>query len=289
MYTMTDLTLIFLNYNTPDWISLALKTLKKNYLAKTKFKVEVIVVDNSSTDHSVKMLKEEFSWVKVLEASQNGGFAVGNNLALKQVKSRYAMLINSDIEFSEKSTLDALIYYMDANPNVAVTTPKVLLANGKLDPASHRGEPTPWASLSYFSGLAKAFPKSKLFARYHQTYQSLDQVHPIDACSGAAMMVRTAAMEKVGYLDERFFMYAEDLDWCKRFRDHGYQVIYIPEATVVHHKYKSGRGHTDSSISQRTSAHFYQTMLQYFDKHYQSQYPFFVRWGIQLFVWYKTR
>jgi len=127
---------------------------------------------------------------------------------------------------------------MDANPNVAVTTPKVLLASGKLDPASHRGEPTPWASLSYFSGLAKAFPKSKLFAQYHQTYQSLDQVHPIDACSGAAMMVRTAAMEKVGYLDERFFMYAEDLDWCKRFRDHGYQVIYIPEATVVHHKYK---------------------------------------------------
>lgn len=286
---MTDLTLIFLNYNTPDWISLALTTLKKNYLDQSTLSVKVVVVDNASTDDSVQQITKQFPWVKLIQAKTNGGFATGNNLALKQVTSRYAMLINSDVEFSTKSNLDQLVYFMDARPEVAVTTPKVLLANGKLDPASHRGEPTPWASLTYFSGLAKLFPHSALFAKYHQTYKNLDEIHNVDACSGAAMMVRTSAMEKVGYLDERFFMYGEDLDWCKRFRDHGFEIIYHPEVVITHHKYKSGRGTQNKQLSQTTSAHFYQTMLQYFDKHYQSQYPFFVRSGIRFFVWYKTR
>jgi N-acetylglucosaminyl-diphospho-decaprenol L-rhamnosyltransferase len=285
---MTDLSLIFLNYNTPDWISKALESLKKEYLSQTTLKVSVTVVDNASTDHSVETIKKHFPWVEIIQAPSNDGFAAGNNLALKKVKSRYAMLINSDVEFKDKSNLDELVLYMDAHPEIGVITPKVQLTNGKLDPASHRGEPTPWASFTYFSGLAKIFPHSSLFARYHQTFQNLHQIHQIDACSGAAMLVRTSAMEKVGLLDERFFMYAEDLDWCRRFRDHNFQVIYYPEVVVVHHKYKSGRGHQNTAVSQTTSRHFYQTMLQYFDKHYQNEYPIFIRWAIQFFIWLKT-
>lgn len=285
---MTDLTLIFLNYNTPDWIAKALQSLKKQYLDQTKLKADVVVVDNASTDNSVALISQKFPWVTVIKAAENKGFAAGNNLALKRVKSRYAMLLNSDVEFSPHSNLDELVFYMDARPEIGVCSPKVLLSNGKLDPASHRGEPTIWASLTYFSGLEKLFPHSPLFAQYHQTYKDLDQIHLVDACSGAAMMVRTSAMEKVGYLDERFFMYAEDLDWCRRFRDHGFQVVYHPEVIVIHHKYKSGRGHQDTQLSKKTSSHFYQTMLQYFDKHYQDKYPFFVRWAVQGFVWWKT-
>lgn len=286
---MTDLTLIFLNYNTPDWISLALKSVRQHYLDRTKLKVSVIVVDNASTDHSVSLIKKEFPWVKIIEAAENKGFAAGNNLALKEVKSRYAMLVNSDVEFTDASNLDQLIYFMDARPDVGVCSPKVILADGKLDPASHRGEPTIWASLTYFSGLEKLFPHSGVFAQYHQSFKDFTHIHPIDACSGAAMIVRMSAVEKVGLLDERFFMYAEDLDWCKRFRDHGLQVMYNPEAVVTHHKYKSGRGHQNTHLSKKTSSHFYQTMLQYFDKHYQNSYPFFIRWGLQFFIWYKTR
>lgn len=286
---MHDLTLIFLNYNTADWISKALDSLEKHYLQRTKLSVEVVVVDNASTDHSVTEIKKKYSWVKLIQAKENHGFATGNNIALKEVKSRYSMLINSDVEFTNNSNLDELVYFMDARPEVAITTPKVLLANGKVDPASHRGEPSLWASITYFSGLEKLFPTHKLFAQYHQSYKNYDHIHQVDACSGAAMMIRTSAMEKVGLMDERFFMYAEDLDWCKRFRDHNFQIYYNPEVTVVHHKYKSGRGHQDKSVSKRTSSHFYQTMLQYFDKHYQNSYPFFVRWGIQFFIWYKTR
>jgi GT2 family glycosyltransferase len=286
---MHDLTLIYLNYNTADWIELALKTLKKQYLSKTKHSVDVVVVDNASTDDSVARIKAQFPWIKLIESSTNGGFAAGNNLALKKVKSRYAMLINSDVEFTKESNLDELISYMDSHPEASVITPKVLLANGKLDNASHRGEPSPWASLTYFSGLAKHFPHSESLAQYHMTYRNMNEVHTIDACSGAAMLVRTSEMEKVGYLDDRFFMYAEDLDWCKRFRDAGGEVVFYPMVSVKHHKYKSGRGQANTKVAKTTSKHFYQTMLQYFDKHYRKSYPPFIRWGIQLFIWCKTR
>lgn len=286
---MKDLTLIFLNYNTPEWITKALTSLQDCYLSNTKLAVDVVVVDNASTDHSVEKIKASFPKVSLIQAKENNGFAAGNNLALKHAQSRYVMLVNSDVEFTANSNLDELVYYMDAQPEVGVITPRVELADGSIDPASHRGEPTLWASLTYFSGLEKRFPHSALFAQYHQSYKAYDQIHTVDACSGAAMLVRTSAMEKVGLLDERFFMYAEDLDWCKRFRDHGFTIVYNPLVSVIHHKYKSGRGHQDAALSKRTSSHFYQTMLQYFDKHYQNSYPFFVRWGIQFFVWYKTR
>ena len=115
----------------------------------------------------------------------------------------------------------------------------------------------------------------------------MSTIHEVDACSGAAMIVRTSAMEKVGLLDEQFFMYAEDLDWCKRFRDAGYTVIYHPQVKVIHHKYKSGIKSASQDIARKTHGHFYETMLQYYDKHYQSRYPSFVRGVIKSFVTYK--
>jgi hypothetical protein len=170
-----------------------------------------------------------------------------------------------------------LIDYLNHHPKAAVITPQLILTDGTIDPACHRGEPTLWASTTYFAGLEKRFPYLKLFAQYHQWYKDLSQVHTIDACSGAAMMVRMAAVEKVGLLDERFFMYAEDLDWCKRFREAGYQIIYYPSVTVIHHKNKSGRQSDSAETAQKTNTHFYDTMLQYFDKHYETEYPRFIR------------
>jgi len=287
--TTLDLTLLFLNYNTPEWISLALTSLQQQYLNITQLKIEVIVVDNASTDDSVATIKKKFPWVKLIISPKNGGFAAGNNLGLSAVKSRYVMLVNSDVEFTAHSNLDELVLYLDAHLEAGVITPKVLLANGQLDPASHRGEPTPWASFTYFTGGENLLPQSKLFGQYHQSYKDKNIIHTIDACSGAAMMVRTAALKHIGKLDERFFMYAEDLDWCRRFRQKNYTIIFYPQVTVRHHKYKSGRGHNQQLLSQRTSQQFYQTMLQYFDKYYRSKYPIIIRWGIQFFIWYKTR
>jgi GT2 family glycosyltransferase len=282
-----DLEIIIVNYNTPEWVKKCLISLEKYVIQKSRYEMKVTVVDNGSEAISRQELTEvvkHFSFVELLESKENLGFSGGNNLALKKAQSRYVMLLNSDTEATEKTHLDLILEYMDKHLEVAVITPRVELNDGGLDWASHRGEPTVWASLTYFTGLEKLFPKVRIFSQYHQTYKDLKTTHQVDACSGAAMLVRTAAMEKVGYLDERFFMYAEDLDWSKRFRDEGFKVVYFPESLIIHHKYKSGLKHSDQKTARKTSHHFYDTMLQYFDKHYQEKYPKFVRQLIQLFI-----
>lgn len=279
-----DLTLIILSYNTQFWLKKTLETLKEFYLDQTKYQVKTIVVDNGSTDGSIEMVKKEMKWVELIETGDNLGFAGGNNVALKKATSRYAMLLNSDLEFKADSNFDVLIEYMDNHPEAGMITPRVEFVNGKIDPACHRGEPTPWAAFTYFLKLEALLPKSKLFGQYHQHYKDLNSHHLIDACSGAAMMVRTSAMDEVGYLDDRYFMYAEDLDWSRRFRDAGYQVVYHPEAKVTHHKYKSGIKSSSKKIAKTTNRYFYDTMLSYYDKHYQDKYPKFVRTLIRYYI-----
>ncbi len=285
--TAHDLSIVIVNYNGQFWLKKTLLTLKEWVLNKTKFDIEVIVVDNGSHDDSLVMLKRQFRWVTVIALEQNVGFAAGNNVGLRHTKSRYVMLLNSDVESTAQTQLDELLFFLDEHPQVAVVTPKVELPNGQLDWACHRGEPTPWAALTYFSGLGKSFPKSPLFGQYHLTYLDLRQPHQVDACTGAAMIVKSSAMKQVGLLDEQFFFYAEDLDWCKRFRDAGWQVWYLPSSIVVHHKNKSGLSSQSVETRVKTRRYFYDTMLQYYDKHYRSNYPSWVRWGIQVFLFIK--
>lgn len=281
------LTLIILNYNSQFWLKKTLTSLKINYLDKSKTKVKTIVVDNNSQDDSVKMVKKEFPWIELIELDNNSGYAAGNNVALKAVDSEYVMLLNNDVEFTAGSNLDLLIEFLKQHQQFAVASPKVFLSNGKLDWACHRGEPTPWASFTYFLGLAELFPQSKLFARYHQTYQNMNNSHTIDACTGAAMMIRTKYMNEVGLLDELFFMYAEDLDWCKRFRDAGYKISFVPLTSIIHHKYKSGIKTQTEITALQAKKSFYNTMLQYYDKHYQSKYPKIIRWLLKTFLFIK--
>jgi GT2 family glycosyltransferase len=274
---MLDLEIIIVSYNGEFWLKKTLSTLHEFYLKKTKKEVLVTVVDNNSSDDSVKTLKKEFKWVNLIEAKENFGFAIGNNIALKKTKAKHAMLLNSDVELTENSNFDVLVNYLEKNPKVGMVSPRVEFINGEIDPACHRGEPTLWASFSYMTGLEKLFPKSKLFAQYHQTYKDLTKTHTIDACTGAAMVVRKKQLETVGLLDERFFMYAEDLDWCKRFRDAGFSIVYNADTTIIHHKHKSGIKSSSQKIAKKTNKYFHDTMLQYYDKHYKDAYPSFIR------------
>ncbi|MDP4276818.1 MAG: glycosyltransferase family 2 protein [Bacteroidota bacterium] len=280
----SDLSIIILNYNGQAWLETLLPSLKHNYLDKTRYKVDVIAVDNASTDTSVDYLNA-LSWIKLITSPINGGFAYGNNLAIKTVTSRYFLLLNSDTEIPNAGgNLDVLIDYMDQYRQAGIITPKVLLSHGKLDLACHRGEPTPWASFTYFSKLDRLFPHVHCLGHYHQSWKKLDEIHSIDACTGAAMLVRTAAVKTVGLLDERFFMYAEDIDWCKRFREAGFSIIFHPGAELVHHKYKSGMNQGEQLIQSKTHAWFYKTMLQYYDKHYAAHYPACFRHLLKRFV-----
>jgi len=281
------LEIIIVTYNSQFWLKKTLSSLKKEYLDKTKTKVNVTIVDNASEDDTSGLMKQEFAWASYQQLDSNKGYAVANNLALKQTEAKYVMLLNSDIEFTPNSNLDTLLNYLDSNKQVAVITPRIEFTDGQLDPACHRGEPTPWASFCYFSKLEKLFPDSRLFGGYHQLNLPLEKIHQIEACSGAGMLVRRSAIDQVGLLDEQFFMYAEDLDWCRRFRDANFKVVFHPEVKIIHHKYKSGIKSTSQSIARQTRNHFYRTMLQYYDKHYRKQYPWIVRFCLRVFIFIK--
>lgn len=278
-----DLSIIIVTYNSQFWLQKCLTSLGE-YIHSSKYKIKVIVIDNNSHDDTKKMIEKEFNWVNYHQLSENTGFAVANNIGLAMTKSKYHMLLNSDVEFTSETQIDKMLKYLDSHPQVGVLTPRIELVNGQLDQACHRGEPTIWASLTYFTGLERLFPQYDAFGQYHLTTKDLSKIHIIDACSGAAMIVRASAIKDVGTLDERFFMYAEDLDWCKRFRDSNYLIIFYPHSKVVHHKYKSGIKNTSQKIATQTRRHFFDTMLQYYDKHYADQHPSIVRWLIKVFV-----
>lgn len=271
------LAIILVNYNGSFWLKKTLLSLKEFYLDKTKNKIEVFVVDNNSSDDSVAMVKENFPWAKLILNQENFGFAKANNQAIKETAADYIMLLNSDTQLIKESNLDQLLTYLYEHKEVGMIGPKLLLTNGNLDPACHRGEPTLWASFTYFLGLERVFPQIKLFNHYHRYDLDLGKIHPVEAISGAAMVVSRPALNTVGLLDEEFFLYGEDLDWCKRFRDHNFQIIYDPEVVIIHHKNKSGIENKDQKIKQKSNRFFYSTMLQYYDKHYAKRYPNFIR------------
>ncbi len=277
MSAKTDLEIIILTYNSGFWLKKTLTTLQEFYVRKSKLNCIVTVVDNHSEDTTATTIQTEFPWVKLLQLDTNQGFSYGNNQAIKKSTAEFILLLNSDMEATVDTNFDALVEFMRGQPAVGICTPKVEFLNGAVDPACHRGEPTIWATFSYFIGLSALFPNSRWLSQYHQTYENFSSIHTIDACSGAAMLIRRKLLDTIGLLDERFFMYAEDLDLCRRFRDAGYLIVYNPTVKIIHHKYKSGIRGSSKKIARETRLHFYDTMLQYYDKHYAKQYPAFVR------------
>lgn len=283
-----DLTLIVVNYNGQYWLKRLMPEVQAYLLQPSSLRCEVIVVDNGSTDHSLEILKQ-WPWVHVIASPTNNGFACANNLALQTCHSRYAFLLNTDTSLFGQAQLDTLVEYMDQHQQVAVITPKVDLSDGSLDSACHRGEPTPWASFTYMTGLERLFPQSRWFGSYHQGWKDTNTIHPIDACSGAAMLVRTSAIQTVGLMDERFFMYAEDLDWCRRFREAGFHIIFHPGVTIIHHKYQSGLEGTSNETRVSTRSWFYETMLLYYDKYHPDGQKTLFRWVLKTFIRIKCR
>lgn len=270
-----DLSIIIVTFNSAFWLEKLLISLERYFIKTTKKKVFVTVVDNNSQD-STHQIAKKFAFINFIKLDKNVGFAAANNIAIKATKAKQYLLLNSDTEITINSNLDTLINFSNKNPKIGIITPRLSLSTGKLDMACHRGEPTLMASLCYFLKLDRIFPSSKLFGAYHLTYKNLNDIHTIDACSGACLLIKNKVIDAIGLLDERFFMYAEDLDWCKRARDAGYLIIYHPGGNVIHHKYKSGINTTSQKIAKNTRIHFYETMLQYYDKHHaQSSFKCF--------------
>lgn len=264
-----DLSVVILNYNTIPLTRECLKTVLASKLAA--FNMEVIVCDNGSTDGSVRMIKKEFPGVLLVENKKNLGFAAGNNPGVKRASGRYVLLLNTDTEVPT-ATLAMMIAFMDKTPSAGAATCRLLLPDGSMDPACHRGFPTPWVAFTYLAKMEKLFPKTKAFGEYHQQYKDFSTIHEVDCISGAFFMVRREVIEKVGLLDEDYFMYGEDIDWSYRIRENGWKIMYNPTVTILHKKKQSGRANILKKRRVTTEIYFHKYNWLFYKKHYEKKY-----------------
>ena len=198
---------------------------------------EVFVVDNNSTDDSMPYLKSKFPWVRYIENDENVGFSRANNQAIREARGEYVLLLNPDTFIGERS-LRECIEFMDKTPQAGMCGVGMLRIDGSFAPESRRGIPTPFVAFCKMSGLGALFPKSRLFGRYYMQYLNKYSINPIEIVSGAFMFIRKAALDKVGLLDETFFMYGEDIDLSYRVLQAGYKNYYLP-TQILHYKGES--------------------------------------------------
>ena len=267
------LSVVFLSYNTRDLTEQALRTVLD---AAEGVEVEIFVVDNASHDGSADMVAEKFPAVKLLRNEDNVGFAAGNNVALRQVVGEYVLIINTDT-IVRRDTLRALAGFLDEHPEVGACGCKILDPDGTLQLDSRRGFPSPMAAFCKMSGLSRLFPDHPSISRYHMTYLDPEQTAEVEVLSGSCMMVRKAAMDQVGLLDEDYFMYGEDIDWCYRIHKAGWKIFYVPTTEIIHFRGESGRG-APLRILYRKS----QAMSIFVNKHMTRRFRFFPLWLLQV-------
>ena len=256
-----DLSIIIVNYNVRQFLENSLSSIKR---AMEGIEGEIFVVDNASEDGSVEKVRTKFPDVRVIENKENVGFARGNNAALKCARGKYFLLINPDTIVQE-DTLRVMLKFFDESPDVGLAGCKILNSDGSFQLPCRRSFPTPWVAFTKISGLSSLFPRSRMFGQYNLTYLSPDETYEVEAISGSFMMGRRDAYERVGGLDEAFFLYGEDLDWCYRFSKAGYRVFYVHSTKIVHFKGESTRRSDIDEIKL-----FYQAMQQFVEKHFSS-------------------
>jgi GT2 family glycosyltransferase len=226
-----DISVVILSWNDKQYLEVCLQSLKD---AKPSRTMEIIVVDNASTDGSPEMVETEFPIVKLIKNQENLGFPKGNNIGVQASRGKYVYLLNSDIKVLA-GCLDALADYMDQNPKVGMVGPKIL--NRDLThQSSCRRSPTLWNNFCAATGLAKVFAGSKFFSGEHMMYFKGDHTLEVDVLVGCFWTVRREAVNEFGLLDEGFFMFAEDLDWCKRCWEAGWRVAFCPAAQAIHYR-----------------------------------------------------
>lgn len=271
------LTIVIVSFNTKELLAKCLQSIEK---ATKVIETQTFVVDNASSDGTSQDIGKNFPWVKLIENISNLGFSKANNIALKKAQGEYVLILNPDTELMQDS-LEKLVDFMDKNPIVSMLTPKVMLPTGKLDRDCRRSFPTPWRAFTHFSGLSKIFPKSKIFDSYYLNYLDDSIQHEIDACEGAFMLTRRKELEKVGFFDEDFFFYGEDLDLCYRFKKLGYKILYTPITKIIHYKGVSSgikKESKDITMASRQSKkkalrESTRAMKLFYKKHYRDKYP----------------
>jgi GT2 family glycosyltransferase len=261
--TRLDISIVIVNYNVKYFLDQVLTSVRQ---ASSNLDVEVFVVDNNSVDGSCEMVLEKYPEVNLIASEINLGFSKGNNLAIKQCKGRYVLLLNPDT-IIEEDTLDKVVGFMNKHPEAGSLGVRMIDGKGEFLPESKRGLPTPSVALYKLLGLSKMFPRSKRFGRYHQGFLDEHGVHEIDVVSGAFMLIRKEVLDEVGLLDETFFMYGEDIDLSYRIKKAGHKNYYFPETSIIHFKGESTKKKSANYVKV-----FYGAMLIFVKKHYSGNY-----------------
>ncbi|MDD3679537.1 MAG: glycosyltransferase family 2 protein, partial [Candidatus Shapirobacteria bacterium] len=207
----------------------------------------------------------------------NAGFAKANNQGIERARGKYVLFLNPDT-IVYPNTLNKTINYLAKNDDVGLVTCLIELADGSFQKECHRGFPTPWRAFCHFSGLGKLFPNSKIFAGYFLGHLPKNTIHEIDACVGAFMLVKKKIGDKIGWWDEDFFWYGDDLDFCYRIKQAKLKVVFYPEVKITHYQgassgIKKTKSKTNKETKKRVMVASIEAMRVFYQKHYQRKYP----------------
>ena len=274
-----DLSVVIVNYNVVFFLEQCLNSV---FAASKNLNVQIFVVDNNSVDGSINMLKENFSTVVLIENKENVGFSKANNQAIKRANSPYVLLLNPDTVI-EEDTFDKCIDFMNSNTDCGGLGLRMLDGKGNFLPESKRGFPSPSVAFYKIFGLSYLFPKSQKFGRYHLGFLSEFEVNEVDVLSGAFMLLRTLTLEKVGLLDEQFFMYGEDIDLSYRIKLGGYKNYYFPETKIIHYK-----GESTKKSSVNYVFVFYKAMILFAKKHFSNKNANLFSFAINLAIYMRA-
>jgi GT2 family glycosyltransferase len=253
-----DLSVIIVNYNVKAFLEHSLLSIRE---ALKGLEGEVLVVDNASDDGSVEMVRQKFPEVRLIVNQRNVGFAAANNIGIRESSGEYLLLLNPDTVVQE-DTFHVMAEFFKMHGDAGMAGCKILNPDGTLQLACRRSFPTPWVAFTKVVGLSAMFPNSTLFGQYNLTYRNPDEVSEVDAVSGSFMFLRRSIVENIGGLDEQFFMYGEDLDFCYRVKKAGWKIFYVPATRIIHYKGESVRRSDIDEVGM-----FYKAMRIFVRKH----------------------
>jgi len=279
--TKPEVSIIILNHNAEPFLKDTLNSIR----LQRGVSYEVIIVDNHSSDNSKDMVAHDFPDFHWIQRNTSLGFSAGNNIGVKEAMGDVILFLNPDASFQKPDDLKKCYDKLVSDHSIGCLTCRVNLAlNNKIDETCHRGFPTPWASFTHFSGLSKLLPNVPLFNQYTKRYLGYDNEHEIDAVGGMFMLIPRHVGDKVGWWDEDYPLYGEDLDFCYRIHQIGYRNLYYPKVTILHYKgVSTGMSKQSKSVSTASgdTTRFVKgasvvAMRLFYHKHYQNKYPFFI-------------
>ncbi len=267
------ISVIIVNYNVREFLEQCLNSVQR---ALNNIPSEIIVIDNASVDGSVPVIRQRFPDVILIENKENKGFSAANNQGLEIARGQFIVLLNPDTVVQE-DTFVKLLEFFEKTPDASAATCKILNPDGTFSVDCRHSIPTPLTAFWKVVGLSRIFPKSKIFGRYNLTYLDENSLYPVEAISGSFMMMRREIVKKVGKLDEDFFMYCEDIDYCHRINKAGGKIYYVPNSQIIHYKGESTKkNNLDYVIT------FNRSLYKFYKKHYQKKYVYPFKWLIFL-------